>query len=286
MQPSSGDLARIAWMLGAVKAVSTVANDQANGLSSARAPASSVLGSAVVVGGSRGTAAMAIGDPVDDAGTTSMSLLGDKAHGSAAGSASVLPFSLLPDAANSASRPIDPMATVVAAGTPVPLPTNATQAATSTEAAPLSTLSSSLASMASTLGSAPIALDQPGWTGGLGAHLHLQLAQGVQEARLELHPRDWGMLQIHLKIVGSEAQLQFNTAHPQARAALEAGLPDLRTQLASDGLQLQTQVGQQQQSRQQTFRPAFTAAERADEPEATSAPQIRSIRIGLVDDFA
>ncbi|EPJ7774837.1 flagellar hook-length control protein FliK, partial [Enterobacter hormaechei] len=74
-------------------------------------------------------------------------------------------------------------------------------------------------------------------------------------AELRLHPEDLGQVQISLKLDDNQAQLQMVSPHSHVRAALEAALPILRTQLAENGIQLsQSSVssegfaGQQQSS--------------------------------------
>ncbi len=84
---------------------------------------------------------------------------------------------------------------------------------------------------------------------------HLFTKQGQQTAELRLHPEDLGQVQISLKLDDNQAQLQMVSPHSHVRAALEAALPILRTQLAENGIQLsQSSVssegfaGQQQSS--------------------------------------
>lgn len=65
-------------------------------------------------------------------------------------------------------------------------------------------------------------------------------------------------MQISLKLDDNQAQLQMVSPHSHVRAALEAALPMLRTQLAESGIQLgqssissESFAGQQQSSAQQ-----------------------------------
>ncbi len=131
-------------------------------------------------------------------------------------------------------------------------------------------------------------LSQTAWPTAMAEHVQWQLQDGVQEARLELHPRELGSLQVHVRLSGNEAQVQFVTQHPQVRDALNAGMPQLRAMLADGGMQLsQAQVGTQGQPQRQAREPqgGGTSA-MADEDGAPATVLPRTLRIGLVDDFA
>ena len=126
--------------------------------------------------------------------------------------------------------------------------------------APLAPIVSHLAppQSAATVATAPV-LSQPlgthEWQQNLSQHITLFTRQGQQTAELRLHPEDLGQVQISLKLDDNQAQLQMVSPHSHVRAALEAALPILRTQLAENGIQLsQSSVssegfaGQQQSS--------------------------------------
>lgn len=86
---------------------------------------------------------------------------------------------------------------------------------------------------------------------------------GQQSAELRLHPQDLGEVQISSKWMIT-AQIQMVSPHQHVRAATEAALPVLRTQLAESGIQLgqsnisgesfsgQQQAASQQQQSQRT----------------------------------
>ncbi|MFN1127628.1 flagellar hook length control protein FliK [Lelliottia nimipressuralis] len=132
--------------------------------------------------------------------------------------------------------------------------------------APTSTLAPILASNitappAAAAAPAPV-ISQPlgthEWQQAVSQHVTLFTKQGQQSAELRLHPEDLGQVQISLKLEDNQAQLQMVSAHSNVRAALEAALPMLRTQLAENGIQLsqsnissESFAGQQQSSSQQ-----------------------------------
>lgn len=92
------------------------------------------------------------------------------------------------------------------------------------------------------------------WQQNIGQQITLFTRNGQQNAELRLHPAELGSVQISLKLEDNQAQLHMVAAHSHVRAALEAALPTLRTQLAESGIQLgQSSIssdnfaGQQQQ---------------------------------------
>lgn len=76
------------------------------------------------------------------------------------------------------------------------------------------------------------------WQQTVSQHITLFTRQGQQSAELRLHPEDLGQIQISLKLDDNQAQLQMVSGHSHVRAALEAALPMLRSQLADNGIQL------------------------------------------------
>lgn len=74
------------------------------------------------------------------------------------------------------------------------------------------------------------------WQQSLSQHISLFTRQGQQSAELRLQPQDLGEVQISLKVDDNQAQIQMVSPHQHVRAALEAALPVLRTQLAESGI--------------------------------------------------
>lgn len=139
---------------------------------------------------------------------------------------------------------------------------------TSTSTAPTATLSpvaaqssSSLAAPAAASASVHAQLGTPDWQQNVSQHITLFTRQGQQTAELRLHPESLGQVHITLKVEDNLAQIQMASPHSHVRAALEAALPVLRSQLEDNGIQLgQSNIssdgfaGQQQQSSsQQSF---------------------------------
>ncbi|WP_312466778.1 flagellar hook-length control protein FliK [Pseudescherichia sp.] len=144
--------------------------------------------------------------------------------------------------------------------------------------------------------SAPLGSSE--WQQTISQNITLFTKQGQQSAELRLHPEDLGQVQISLKIDDNQAQLQMVSQHSHVRAALEAALPVLRTQLAENGIQLgqssissESSAGQQQSSsqQQQASRSGHGGTFAADEEDALTVPaslQSRALGNGAVDIFA
>lgn len=136
------------------------------------------------------------------------------------------------------------------------------------------------------------------WQQSLSQHVTLFTRQGQQSAELRLHPQDLGQVHISLKLDDNLAQLQMVSPHSHVRAALEAALPMLRTQLAESGIQLgqsnissesfagqQQPSGQQQQAGRASGQDIFAAEEDAILPTPASL-QAAARGDGAVDIFA
>lgn len=136
-----------------------------------------------------------------------------------------------------------------------------------------------------TFAAAPVVSAQLGsneWQQTISQHITLFTRQGQQSAELRLHPEDLGQIQISLKLDDNQAQLQMISGHSHVRAALEAALPVLRTQLAENGIELtQSNIssenfnGQQQassQHQQQTSRSGNTGGFDEESDELLAVP--------------
>ncbi len=144
---------------------------------------------------------------------------------------------------------------------------------------------SNLTSAQPTFAAAPVVSAQLGsneWQQTISQHITLFTRQGQQSAELRLHPEDLGQVQITLKLDDNQAQLQMVSGHSHVRAALEAALPVLRTQLAENGIELtQSSIsgenfnGQQQassQHQQQTSRSGAPGGFDEESDELLAAP--------------
>jgi flagellar hook-length control protein FliK len=136
------------------------------------------------------------------------------------------------------------------------------------------------------------------WQQNVSQHITLFTRQGQQTAELKLHPENLGQVNITLKIDDNQAQIQMVSPHSHVRAALEAAIPTLRTQLADNGIQLsqsnvssESFAGQQQSAFGQSSsqRSAEGRTNPSDNEETLSVPvslQAQARGNGIVDTFA
>lgn len=129
---------------------------------------------------------------------------------------------------------------------------------------------------------------QRGWDQAISQQVSWLVRDQLQSASLSLNPPHLGPVQVTLQLDQQQATVQFVSAAPEVRKALEEALPVLRAMLGEAGIALgQADVGSRQPERQQ---PAFQrSARRAgvgeDEPvEVVLQP--RSSGGGLLNLYA
>ena len=79
---------------------------------------------------------------------------------------------------------------------------------------------------------------QAGFAEQLGAQLSTFVREGVQHARLQLHPLELGPVTVQIQLDGGKAHLSFAAEHALTRQALEQALPALASSLREAGLTL------------------------------------------------
>lgn len=119
---------------------------------------------------------------------------------------------------------------------------------------------------------------------------------GLQEARLQLNPRDLGPVEVRLSIGDGAAQVSFSTQHAGTAAAVQQSLPQLRDLLAQQGLQLgQATVSHQpagdgqaaqQQAPDPGGQPGWGRSRGGDLEDSLPMPTARVVGHGLVDAYA
>jgi flagellar hook-length control protein FliK len=86
--------------------------------------------------------------------------------------------------------------------------------------------------------SMPMAPDTPDFAPALGAQVRLWVQDGVQQARLELTPRELGPVSVQISLDGQAARVDFAADLAATRQALEQALPDLAAALHAGGFTL------------------------------------------------
>ena len=95
------------------------------------------------------------------------------------------------------------------------------------------------------------AVGTPAWDQALGQKIVWMAQGGEQSATLTMNPPDLGPMQVVLSISNNQATVDFMSAQPEVRAALESALPRLREMMSESGVQLgqaNVSAGSQQQS--------------------------------------
>ena len=112
-------------------------------------------------------------------------------------------------------------------------------------------------------------MGQRGWDQAVSQQVSWLVRDQLQSASLSLNPPHLGPIQVTLQLDQQQATVQFVSAAPEVRQALQDALPALRAMLGEAGIELgQADVGSRQHERQQ---PAFQRSNRrsdaaADEP--------------------
>ncbi|MFH0130227.1 flagellar hook-length control protein FliK [Variovorax sp. VaC1] len=120
---------------------------------------------------------------------------------------------------------------------PIAVPQPATVAASSERAADASATRGPLHTIAPEVGSEK-------WAPALGQQLARMSISGQHTAELNLNPAGLGPLKVTLSMGENQAQAMFVSAHESVRKAIEAALPQLRTNLSEQGITLgQASVG-------------------------------------------
>jgi flagellar hook-length control protein FliK len=73
---------------------------------------------------------------------------------------------------------------------------------------------------------------------GLGERLVALGQDGLQTARLRLHPDSLGALDVRIRVDAGQAEVWFGTGQAEARDAIEGTLPRLREMFAAQGIEL------------------------------------------------
>lgn len=236
--------------------------------------------------------------PQEQSATSGVSLAGAQTHGGKSADAP-LPLAITADdntAADPHAAPMSQTTPLVAAA----LKADNDSAPSPTAVAVTPAITPTTSSMAThPVASVNAQLGTPEWQQSVSQHVTLFTRQGQHTAELKLHPQDLGQVHITLRLDDNQAQLQMMSPHSHVRAALEAALPVLRTQLADNGIQLaqsnissDSSAGQQQHSAFQHPASQQSARDRAmasDEDELLSVPttlQAAARGAGVVDIFA
>jgi flagellar hook-length control protein FliK len=140
------------------------------------------------------------------------------------------------------------------------------------------------------------AVGTPAWDQALGQKIVWMVRGGEQSATLTMNPPDLGPMQVVLSVTNNQATVDFMSAQPEVRQALESALPRLREMMGESGVQLgQANVSAGSQQQFAGFESQNRGGGRANGKEGKGiedgAPPLRQgivrmARDGVVDTFA
>lgn len=144
--------------------------------------------------------------------------------------------------------------------------------------------------------STPLAMDSADWPQQLGEQIRWRLGEGIQEARIEINPRELGAVDVRLSMDEQGLRVHLSAEHAKTRELLQSELPRLRESLHQGGIVLaDAQVGREAPSREGArqhgahgaFKPEHAPGHGRDDDDAraTHVGGWRT-RIGLLDDYA
>lgn len=99
-------------------------------------------------------------------------------------------------------------------------------------------LAAANAAAASTAATLPMPPDHPAFPQALGVQLSTWLRDGVEHARLELHPQDLGPIDVRIAVSGGQTRVDLNADVAATRIALAQAIPQLAQVLGDVGLAL------------------------------------------------
>lgn len=83
-----------------------------------------------------------------------------------------------------------------------------------------------------------VPMQQSGWDQAMGERVVWMARSNVQQAQIQLNPRELGPIEIKISVQNDQTHVNFVAHHATTRDAIEAALPRLREMLGEQGLNL------------------------------------------------
>ncbi|RFA28539.1 hypothetical protein CAI21_11765 [Alkalilimnicola ehrlichii] len=135
-------------------------------------------------------------------------------------------------------------------------------------------------------------VNQPGWGQAMGERLTWMVRNGIQQARIRLDPPSLGPMEIAIAVKDEKTTIQIQTHNAQAREALEAEMPRLRSMLEEGGFASvdvgvsQQQAGQDNSPENSLFARMLKGADEEEVADDAVEANIPPRQLGLVDQYA
>lgn len=133
------------------------------------------------------------------------------------------------------------------------------------------------------------AVGSPRWSSEVGSKVVLMAINRQQEGSLSLTPEHLGPVEVRINVTPDATNVWFTAQHAETRAALADALPRLREMFTASGLALGNAGVSHEMPRQEARpdeRPGFTAIRGEGPEEAAPVPQVRRLRLALLDAWA
>lgn len=144
--------------------------------------------------------------------------------------------------------------------------------------------------------STPLAMDNADWPQQLGEQIRWRLGEGIQEARIEINPRELGAVDVRLSMDDNGLRVHLSAEQAKTRELLQSELPRLRESLQQSGVQLaDAQVGREapgrEGARQHGAHGAFKSEHSNGQGRDDDDARVVHVggwrtRVGLLDDYA
>lgn len=133
-------------------------------------------------------------------------------------------------------------------------------------------------------------LQSPAWPAAFNNTMRVLVTDQTQVARLQLTPGDLGPVDVRIAISEHRAEIAFAVSSPEAKAAIQQALPQLRETFAAGGLQLgdatfgESPRGSSANGDQASRSQAWPGDGRGGGESAVPLPEARTV--GLIDLYA
>lgn len=138
-----------------------------------------------------------------------------------------------------------------------------------------------------------IHFSNPQWAQGLAEQTATLIHQRISSAEIQLDPPELGPLQVRIQVHQDQASVNFVSANPQVREALDLGLLRLKDMLQEQGMQLvdsgvsDQSGGERREQAEGESSPGFSDEPQALNPDMANHPEPVTVMTKWgIDDFA
>jgi flagellar hook-length control protein FliK len=131
------------------------------------------------------------------------------------------------------------------------------------------------------------------WGQDLASKVVWQVGENIQQARIQLHPSEWGPIEVLVKMQDEQATVHFHVKHALVEEAIHEAIPQLRDMLSQSGVNL-LDANVSQGNSGQGWQPKEGGAFPSNQPEENGSDYdgqvsnhiIYKENVGLIDAYA